>query len=77
MAYNANDWRLNFLLFTRQRVGDVAAMRRSDLRDGTIYIRQQKTGAELVIPLHPKLLRSIKVCPANGLTLIGSPMAGP
>jgi integrase len=68
---------LDLLLYTGQRVGDVAAMRRSDLRDGAIHIRQQKTGAELVIPLHPKLLRSIKACPASGLTLIGSPHGRP
>jgi integrase len=47
------------------------------LRDGAIHIRQQKTGAELVIPLHPNLLRSIKACPSNGLTLIGSPHGRP
>lgn len=63
---------LDLLLYTGQRVGDVAAMRRSDLRDGAIHIRQQKTGAEMVIPLHPNLAASIKARPANGLTLIGS-----
>jgi integrase len=68
---------LDLLLFTGQRVGDVAAMRRSDLREGAIHIRQQKTGAELAIPLHPNLLRSIRACPAKGLTLIGSPNGQP
>ena len=63
----------DLLLFTGQRVGDVAAMRRSDLRDGAIHITQEKTGAKLVIPLHPNLLRSIKAAPAKALTLIGSP----
>ena len=37
----------DLLLFTGQRVGDVAAMRRSDLRDGAIHITQEKTGAKL------------------------------
>jgi integrase len=49
----------DLLLYTGQRVGDVAAMRRSDLRDGVIRITTEKTGAELDIPLHADLLRSI------------------
>jgi integrase len=62
----------DLLLFTGQRVGDVAAMRRSDLRDGAIHVTQEKTGTELAIPLHPNLLRSIKSTPVKGLALIGS-----
>jgi integrase len=67
----------DLLLYTGQRVGDVATMRRSDLRNGAIYVRREKTDVELVIPLHPTLLRSIKECPAKGLTLIGSPHGRP
>jgi enterobacteria phage integrase len=62
---------LDLLLYTGQRVGDVAAMKRSDLRNSAIYIKAEKTGDELVIPLHPNLLRSMKACPAKGLTLFG------
>jgi integrase len=62
----------DLLLFTGQRVGDVAAMRRSDMRDGAIHIPQEKTGAPMAIPLHPHLLRSIKAGPAKGLTMIGA-----
>ena len=40
----------DLLLFTGQRVGDVAAMRRSDLRSGAIHVTTEKTGAELDIP---------------------------
>ena len=32
---------------------------------------QQKTGAELSIPIHPALLAAIKAAPAKGVTLIG------
>jgi integrase len=46
-------------------------MRRSDLRNGAIHFTQQKTGVELVIPLHPNLVRSMKACPSKGLTLFG------
>jgi integrase len=61
----------DLLLYTGQRVGDVAAMRRSDIRNGAIHIKPEKTGDELVIPVHPNLLRSMKACPTKGLTLIG------
>jgi enterobacteria phage integrase len=67
----------DLLLYTGQRVGDVAAMRRSDLINSVIHITTQKTGAELDIPIHPDLLRSIKASPAQGLTLIGSPDGRP
>jgi integrase len=67
----------DLLLYTGQRVGDVAAMRRSDLRKGVIHVTTEKTGAELDIPLHADLLRSMKACPAQGLTLIGSPHGRP
>jgi len=61
----------DLLLYTGQRVGDVAAMRRSDIRNGAIHLKPEKTGDELVIPVHANLLRSMKVCPTKGLTLIG------
>ena len=61
----------DLLLYTGQRVGDVAAMRRSDLCNGAIHVKPEKTGDELVIPLHPNLVRSMKACPAKGLSLIG------
>jgi integrase len=59
------------LLYTAQRVGDVVRMQRSDIRNGVITVTQEKTGAEVFVPLHPALARSIKAGPANGLYLIG------
>jgi len=41
------------LLYTGHRAGDIVKMRRSDMGDGLIRVIQQKTGAELSIPLHP------------------------
>ncbi len=67
----------DLLLYTAQRVGDVAAMRRSNIRDGVIHITQQKTGAQVAIPLHPNLLRSLKACPAKGLAIFGAPSGRP
>jgi integrase len=59
------------LLYTGQRVGDVARMSRADVADGLIHVVQQKTGAELWVPIHPELQRAMKACPAKGLTLVG------
>jgi integrase len=59
------------LLYTGQRAGDVVKMRRSELSDGLIRVIQEKTGAELSIPLHPALIAAIKAAPAKGVTLIG------
>ena len=61
----------DILLYTAQRVGDAVRIQRSDIRNGVITIVQQKTGAEVFIPLHPALARSIKAGPATGLYLIG------
>jgi len=59
------------LLYTGQRVGDVAKMGRADVADGLIHVVQQKTGADLWVPIHPELQRAMKAYPANGLVLIG------
>lgn len=59
------------LLYTTQRVGDAVRMRRSDIVNGALTIKQDKTGTELVIPLHPELLDAIKAGPSLGLYLIG------
>lgn len=59
------------LLYTGQRVGDVAKMNRADVSDGLIHVVQEKTGAELWVPIHQELQRAMKACPAKGLTLVG------
>ena len=67
----------DLLLFTGQRVGDVAAMRRADVLSGAIPVRQEKTGAVLSLPVHPNLLRSLQACPEDGpapLNTNGRPM---
>ncbi len=45
------------LLYTGQRVSDVAAMSRMDVEKAAIRVVQGKTGAKLWIPLHPELRR--------------------
>ena len=39
------------LLHTGQRIGDVARMRRADIAAGELHVIQQKTGAELHLPI--------------------------
>lgn len=46
-------------------------MNRADISDGLIHVVQQKTGAELWVPIAPELEAAMKACPARGLTLIG------
>jgi integrase len=65
------------LLYTGQRVGDVAKMNRADVSDGLVHVVQQKTGAELYVPIAPELAAAMKACPAKGLTLIGDAAGRP
>lgn len=46
---------LTLLLYTGQRRSDVIRMGPEHLRGDAIFVRQQKTGAELLIPIHPRL----------------------
>jgi integrase len=59
------------LLYTGQRVGDVVRMRRQDISNGRINVVQQKTGAALSIPIHPRLQEALKAGPIRGFQLIG------
>jgi integrase len=65
------------LLYTGQRVGDVAKMKRADLAEGMVHVIQDKTGAELYVPIAPELEAAMKAYPAKGLTLIGDPNGRP
>lgn len=40
---------------TGQRIGDVLEMRWSDVQDGAVYVRQNKTNKELWVPILPEL----------------------
>jgi enterobacteria phage integrase len=61
------------LLYTGQRVGDVARMRRQDISKGRINVVQQKTGAALSIPIHPRLQEALRAGPTRGFQLVGDP----
>lgn len=47
-------------LYTGQRRGDVAHMLWDDIEPGGVRVVQQKTGAKLLIPLHPNLKFSLE-----------------
>lgn len=65
------------LLYTGQRVGDVAKMRRLDIVKGELHVIQEKTGAELYLPIVPELERTMKAYPTKGLALIGAENGSP
>lgn len=58
------------LYYTAQRIGDVCRMRWSDVRDGVIAVKQQKTGKSLAIPFHVELARLLACAPKAGLTIL-------
>jgi integrase len=68
----------HLLLYTAQRIGDVCRMRWTDIRDGAIHVRQQKTDRTLVIPLHPKLKAELAKQPRASMFIVptrtGKPM---
>jgi integrase len=57
-------------LYTAQRRGDVVRMGRQHIRGGELTIRQQKTGAPLLIPVLPELQAIIDATPIGHLTLL-------
>jgi integrase len=56
---------VHLLLYTAQRIGDVVQMKWTDLSTGEdgrkrLVVRQQKTGRQLLIPLHGALQRELE-----------------
>jgi integrase len=45
-------------------------MGRQHIRDGVLHVRQQKTGAELAIPVHDDLAAIVAETPADHLTFL-------
>lgn len=61
---------VHLLYFTGQRIGDVMAMRWSDVKDGKVNVVQQKTGKKLRIPIHRELQAELDRTPKRGVTII-------
>ena len=58
------------LLYTGQRRSDVVKMGRQHVCDGFIHVRQQKTGAELDIPIWPELQTILDATPNENMTYL-------
>jgi integrase len=67
------------LLYTGQRRSDVVRMGRQHLRGQRIYVKQQKTGVELLIPVHSRLCAVLASHEAEHMTYLttsyGAPMS--
>jgi integrase len=57
-------------LYTVQRLGDVTRMGRQHVRDGSITVRQGKTGTALILPIHPDLQSIIDATPSEHMTFL-------
>jgi integrase len=58
------------LVYTAQRVADVARMGWQHIRSERIAVRQQKTETPLLLPLHPELARVLTSVPRSNLTFL-------
>lgn len=65
------------LLYTGQRLADVAEMQWSDVVDGTVRVVQNKTGARLVIPLHADLRAALEASPRRHAFIITTEFDNP
>jgi integrase len=68
---------LGLLLYTGQRRGDVIRMGAQHIRNGALYVKQEKTGTELIIPVHPTLAAIIAAAPRDHLTFVTTRLGGP
>jgi len=57
-------------VYTGQRQGDVLAMTRAKVKDGLIEVRQEKTGRNLIIPAHQKLLTVLETMKGDSVQLL-------
>lgn len=58
------------LLYTGQRRSDAVTMGRQHIRNGYLHVRQQKTGAELDVPILPELQAIIADLPNTNMTFL-------
>src|SRR5215831_11768372 len=65
---------LALLFYTAQRRGDVARMGRQHIRETpeglVLYVKQRKTGKELLIPIYPELRAVLDATPGEHLTFL-------
>jgi integrase len=61
---------IELLVNTGQRRGDVVLMGRQHVRDGVLYVRQSKTGAEVFVPVLPPLQAALDALPTVNMTYL-------
>ncbi len=68
---------LALLLYTGQRRSDVVKMGRQHIRNGTLSLKQQKTGTALLLPVHPSLQAVLDATPSEHLTFLTTRCGAP
>ncbi len=68
---------LHLLLYTGQRVGDVVAMKWSDLGERGIKVVQEKTGERLEIAVHERLAAILKETPRHNDYILNNTFGRP
>jgi len=68
---------VHLLYYSGQRLGDALAMRWSDVRNGKIVMRQQKTGKPLSIYMHSALEAELANTAKRGMTIIADAAGKP
>jgi integrase len=68
---------MGLLLYTGQRRSDVVRMGPQHIRNGILSVTQQKTGAALTIPVHPKLAELIAATECGHLAFLVTAAGAP
>ncbi|MGH1452110.1 MAG: tyrosine-type recombinase/integrase [Paracoccaceae bacterium] len=55
---------------TGQRIGDVLEMRWSDIQDGAVFVRQNKTNKELWVPILPELQSALDAASRHSVFIL-------
>lgn len=63
---------INLLYYTGQRIGDIMKLKWSDIREGVVFLTQQKTGKAMAIPLHSSLQAELLRTERRGATVIST-----
>lgn len=67
---------VHLLLYTAQRLNDALSLCWSDIVDGRIVMRQQKTGKELSIKMHHRLKAELARHPMDNILIATNPNTG-
>jgi integrase len=59
---------MDVLYYTGQRIGDVLAIKQSDISGGVLHVTQQKTGAQIAIDIGPLLEQAISAARSGQVT---------